>query len=45
MPILDNGDSFLQVDSTPWLSIKMPEHRELIVSHLLAIIAWAGSLA
>ncbi|KAL7794503.1 hypothetical protein V8C37DRAFT_409060 [Trichoderma ceciliae] len=44
-PMLDsNEDSFLQVDSTQWLSIKTPDHRELIVSHLLAIISWAEAM-
>ncbi|UKZ80961.1 hypothetical protein TrVFT333_008726 [Trichoderma virens FT-333] len=45
VPMLDNmEDNFLQVDSTEWLSIKTPDHRELIVSHLLAIISWADTL-
>ncbi|KAL7946513.1 hypothetical protein V8C42DRAFT_320874 [Trichoderma barbatum] len=46
VPMLDSSEhNFLQVDSTEWLSIKTPDHRKLIVSHLLAILSWADTLA
>ncbi|KAL6692145.1 hypothetical protein J3F84DRAFT_384339 [Trichoderma pleuroticola] len=45
VPMLDTSeDNFLRVDSSEWLSINTPDHRELIVSHLMAIITWADTL-
>ncbi|UKZ48025.1 hypothetical protein TrVGV298_002261 [Trichoderma virens] len=32
---------FLRVHSTVWLDVKIASHREHIVAHLLALIAWA----
>ncbi|POR37668.1 Uncharacterized protein TPAR_02134, partial [Tolypocladium paradoxum] len=37
--------SFLRVDSTRWFDIKMSDQRQQIVSHLLALIAWADATA
>lgn len=36
-----NPESFLRVASTPWFNIKISSQRQQIVSHLLALIAWA----
>ncbi|KAL6809499.1 hypothetical protein GGI42DRAFT_366187 [Trichoderma sp. SZMC 28013] len=41
---IDSDEHFLLVNSTQWMSIKTPDHRELIIYHLLAILSWADSL-
>ncbi|KJZ69313.1 hypothetical protein HIM_11291 [Hirsutella minnesotensis 3608] len=35
-------EGVLKVNSTDWLSMKQRDHREILVSHLLALIHWAN---
>ncbi|POR34194.1 Uncharacterized protein TPAR_05587 [Tolypocladium paradoxum] len=32
----------LRANSTPWLDIKLMDHRKIIASHILALVAWAN---